>query len=122
MNKTEQNKRKKYIKEKVKYYQNKMNLNHYKIKVKFPEDDGGSTAMDIGVDIEYLRAFINVYPHTMEEESEGENIDSYLVHELTHIILQPLAERGYVATPEMNMSDFTKTIENATEHLARLII
>jgi len=76
-------------------------------------------AMTINSDIVYLRVYLYIYPVALES-TEAE-IRSYVKHELTHVIIEPLVSKLADNTTPNESKQFTKDMENAVEHISRLI-
>ncbi len=82
---------KKLIQDNVKDYRNFLNLDEWKVEVLYMDeycDHNEMVAMDMTIDISYLRATMKVYPKAWED-CDDLYLKQVLVHELCHIITEP---------------------------------
>ena len=94
-----------------------MNLSDYEIFINYADTDEGGTAISVDTDIVYKRVSFYVYPCVFNESRE--NVLEYIKHELVHVILQPIVD---IAEEHASRQRLIKPVENAVEHIRRLIL
>lgn len=69
-----------------------MYLSEYTLDIEFPEEDYDGAFAEIKTDVIYLNANIRVYPvtKTMYKQKKYFQVFSHLVHELCHILTEPM--------------------------------
>ena len=120
--------KRKFVMSAISKWADRMNIRHYRINVMFmhdrhPEDTNDrATSADIHVLHEYTKATIRIWDGLWElDPAERE---ASLVHELAHIILEPLDAAFSAAKDGQTVPNFvfSERIETATEHFARLLV
>ena len=69
-----------------------MCLDEFTLDIEFPKEDNDGAFADIKIDIVYLVTNIRVYPvlKKLYEEKKYFQVFNYLVHELCHILTEPI--------------------------------
>lgn len=69
-----------------------MCLSEYTLEIEFPETDNDGAFAEIKTDVVYLNANIRIYPVSKKlyEQKKYFQVFSHLVHELCHILTEPM--------------------------------
>lgn len=107
---------KKWIEDTFLEVSKRMNLSDYELSVEYMDYEEDGTAISVYPDIIYKRANFSVYPSVFNESRE--TVLEYIKHELVHIIIQPIVS---IAEEHASHNRLVKPVENAVEHIRRLI-
>lgn len=105
-----------------------LNLLDWRIRVIFddpsPDDETSSTLGYTCVDARYLSSTIHFTPYSKEMWDEGrmETLSECVVHEIVHILLNPLHEFGKQAASDLTKPYLTDVLEQATQRITRIVI
>jgi hypothetical protein len=103
------------------------NLLDWRIDVSFdepdPDDGDGCTAWTY-VDSRYLTSYIHFTPYAKEMWEEGRigTLAECVVHEVSHILLNPLHEFAKQAASPQTEPILTDILEQTTQRLTRIVI
>jgi hypothetical protein len=104
-----------------------LNLSEWRIVVHLddPDPDGldGCAAWTY-VDSRYLTSYIHFTPYAKEMWDEGRmvTLTECIVHEVCHILLNPLHEFAKQAASPQTESQLTDILEQTTQRLTRIVI
>jgi hypothetical protein len=96
-------------------------LHQWEINIRYTKDSDSDAGADIKMQVEYKEATITIHEHffTLEKQKR----EAIIVHELCHIIVQPLIELICKADDGHNITiretDWHK--ESVTQHIATII-
>ncbi|KKL83943.1 hypothetical protein LCGC14_1969720 [marine sediment metagenome] len=101
--------------------QSYMCLLEYTLEIEFPKVDNNGAFAEIKTDVVYFNVNIKIYPVTKKlyEQKKYFQVFSYLVHELCHILIEPMSQElsKYLVKGENNdlLEDVT---ERQTQRIA----
>lgn len=102
-----------------------LNLQEWRIGINFDVEDevDGCTAFT-SIDARYLTSYINFTPYAEELWNDGRMISltECVVHEVCHILLNPIHEFAKQAASPQTESQLTDILEQTTQKLARIVI
>jgi hypothetical protein len=104
-----------------------LNLLDWRIGIEFddpdPEDRDGCSAWTY-VDSRYLTSYIHFTPYSKEMWDEGRltSLSECVIHEVCHILLNPLHEFAKQAASPQTESQLTDILEQTTQRLTRIVI
>lgn len=87
------------------------------------DDEEGGTVASIFTDARYLRATIRIYPKFYEYWKKGDydRLKEVLIHEFTHILLEPIAELARKAICDSNSFFYSQILEQQTQRTSLII-
>jgi hypothetical protein len=123
----------KFVRELIGHLQYAMFLNLYQIDVSYEKEpktgsfkkaDDNCVAADIRTDHRYYNATVNLYPITHQRWSDGnkKGVAEIVIHELCHIITDPLYKVAYGESTKSNHSFLEDTREQTTQHIANMVL
>ena len=101
-----------------------LGLVEYAGTINFPENDSGGTAMDINVDVKYLRFSVQVYPVCRGDYKlkRYDDLLEYMTHELCHIITEPLYDKAVRGIATCQQDDLEVDREQATQRICNIVM
>jgi len=104
-----------------------LNLLDWRIRVVFddPDPEGvEDTTAWTNVDARYLTSYIHFTPEAKRLWDEGRmnTLSECVVHEVVHILLNPLHEFGKQGASELTRPFLTDVLEQATQRITRIVI
>jgi len=117
----------KYLIELVISFKHYLRLDEWKGEISIVKEkraDKTDTYMDIHINQDYLDFNITVYPGVVEsyKQKDYAQIVEAIVHELSHIITEPLYLMGIEGITNQQVKTLEMERERATERIARIII
>lgn len=114
---------KKFVDKTITQWQKILHLTIYDIVVHYAEKDADSDAeSSILINQKYYTATITLYPIHLDIWKNGlPEARKIIVHELTHILVDPLWEFAADRTLKKDVDEFTKIGEQLTETFARIL-
>ena len=109
------------LSKKINYWKKKIGVDKFKIDFVISEDsspDDINTEADIEISLAYLNATITFYSPAIKESE----LDKVIVHELLHLILEPLSSILYQSMGKKYDKFVNDLIESTIEILSPIII
>ena len=120
MTKTEIKKRKNYVLKRISKFKTALHLDNYNGFIDFIDEESPQDfAAQISTNITYLTFEMDIFPSTLEVDDSA--LDRIILHELCHVIIEPLAAIARLSVSENTERDFYRALENAVEHTSRLL-
>lgn len=117
----------KWVADVVSHLAVELNLQSWRIGLTFDEDDMDGcedTTAWMNADVRYLSAYIHFTPNARWMWNEGRMVQlvECVVHEVTHILLEPMHEFAKQAASPQTKPHLTDLLEQTNQRLARIVI
>lgn len=104
-----------------------LNLHAWNIQVKIsskPKEYSEGCWAEVGSDSVYMQATLTTYPRLREswDEREVDRVTEVLVHELCHLLIDPLHEHAVPFLSDTTRPMFTNILENVVQRTAMVIV
>lgn len=125
MKQSNDKKYRKFIRELIKELQYKIFINLYSIDIAYvdnPKKENKNCAAEIETSYRYYTAYISIYPITYKMWLDGkrEEVAETIVHELCHIITDPLYKNIYFTKGNHRFIEDIR--EQTTQHIANIVM
>lgn len=117
---------KKLVATKTGEYLKILGFTHYKVHVKFLEEDeksqktDGMVAAKMNVNAKYLECYLKILPFFVRMWEDGEDVSACIAHEVAHLATDQM---HYLATTSFKSeNELDEAWESLTERIGRLLI